>query len=148
MNGVKMNNWRIVQPAERTLQPACSARDTSALYPRLYPFPSFFIPFQTSPFNSRETIFIFRVEQIIFIYERISGVGKLFGNWWAAYLEAVNYSIRTWIRRCVHASKRKFEGVMPNNPYEILVSRMKIIEGKFDESHSTKWLEIELDLSF
>lgn len=33
MNGVKMNNWRIVQPAERTLQPACSARDTSALYP-------------------------------------------------------------------------------------------------------------------
>lgn len=61
MNGVKMNNWRIVQPAERTLQPAYSAHDTSALYPRVYhSSPS--SSFQTSPFDSRETIFIFRVE--------------------------------------------------------------------------------------
>lgn len=130
MNGVKMNNWRIVQPAERTLQPARSAHDTSALYPRVYHSSSSSsgLVSGSSPFNSRETIFIFRVEQIIFIYERISGVGKLFGNWWAAYLEAVNYSIRTWNRRCVHTSKRKFERAMPITLIRSLsLTRMKTI---------------------
>lgn len=61
MNGVKMNNWRIVQPAERTVQPAWCARYKRPL-PSSQPSRPSLSRFRPLRPTSRQTIFIFRVE--------------------------------------------------------------------------------------